>query len=146
MTTPRSHKEEETEAAAAAAAEPSAVAIGLSNLAGVPANLSSYLWGSKNEEAEAAAVEGEEAVAAVEEEEGTGVRYVRRGGEEGGGGYSVVGRIVARENERTLYVYLSLNSSIQLGGAHQHDGERRSSPAHHQHHQPHPQHQFCGQQ
>ena len=78
MSTPRSHKEEETEAAAeAAAAEPSSVAIGLSNLAGVPANLSSYLWGSKNE---GAAVEEEEAVAAVEEEEGTGVRYVGRRG------------------------------------------------------------------
>jgi hypothetical protein len=75
MTTPRSHKEEETEPppAAAAAAEPSSVAIGLSTLAGVPADLSSYLWGSKNEEA---AVEEGEVAAVVEEEEGTGVRYV----------------------------------------------------------------------
>lgn len=120
MTTPRSHKEETeeaapgTEAAAAAAAEPSSVAIGLSNLAGVPANLSSYLWGSKNEEAEAAAVEEEEAVAAVEEEEGTGVRYVgreRRARREGGRGKgSGVGRIVAREMKGLVLISLSILS------------------------------------
>ncbi|KAM3567866.1 hypothetical protein VYU27_009995, partial [Nannochloropsis oceanica] len=52
MTTPRSHREtEEAAAIAEAAPGPSPVAIGLSNLAGVPADMSSYLWTPKDEEA-----------------------------------------------------------------------------------------------
>lgn len=76
MTTPRSHREtEEAAAIAEAAPGPSPVAIGLSNLAGVPADMSSYLWGPKDEE-----------VAAEEEEplpltrmKGNDVRYVGGG-------------------------------------------------------------------
>jgi len=80
MRTPRSHKEETEETAHGTETGPSPVAIGLSNLAGVPANLSSYLWGSKNEE-EVVVEEEEEVAAVVEGEVGTGVRYVQEQGE-----------------------------------------------------------------